>query len=896
MALTIYTYGGGDILRKVFDSLAILTSGGMFQSLVMIGLICGAFWAIVKCFFSPRLETFFLKFLLPALAVTSLLMLPRTKVHIEDAYTRAPYAVDNVPWLIAVPAEFISTLSYHITAAIETVMHVPNDMTYNKTGMVFGSETALDMRKYRLSNAVLEQNLKRFSKQCVFYDVALKKYSLDQLKKSTDLWKFLGENTSNVRMISYTDPLNPKKEDRYLSCKEAVKIMTPIFKKEKEYYASQDLVKHLPLTFQALTGIKKQSEELISQQLMMQLFDGELSSENFAKSRAYMQQKSTYHVLGALASTSLVTLRGILEALIYASVIIIIPLAVLPNGVSYVANWLWMLIWIHLWPPFYAITNYILQIIAQGRAKAIIAGLGDSEMGLSFFTNSGLATLYDDMFAMCGYLATLVPFIAYAVVKGGISSFMHLSSSLLSPGQSAASAAASEQATGNYSFANASYGQTSYENTSSLQHNLAPNLSSGHFTHNQGNISTTYTPDEALIRHNSSELRWGVSSDSALTESFQKSQQSADAYTESQQKSYSESLSSHGRWMSDFTSHLSQSQNYNDSFSEREAYDIQESARYLKGQSESLSKQYGISEHESMSMLLSGNVPLIGGASYGRNSTTDEAANTAYNISQTEDFQKNIQRINDFAKTSAHSTLTDEGMRIAEGTSRSFDEVKSTQEQYQVAKNHSEQISDTSSWAQQNSQLIRKALNQDMVNWATERLGFDEAKRVLTTGSNDEKSQLVNDFVQSLYFEGGFSNTPNPDALYQQAHMKSLDKDSLMNDLYQASYADAKSNGLERGVLNERKQEFETKISQAEDHFSTNLQNVKDKTSRGSDIEQYIEDKAPKQQEIRNLADLLYAPFDRGSDLALRLYDGPVNQVKLSDQYSDDKLPLGWEK
>jgi hypothetical protein len=105
MALTIYTYGGGEILRNVFNSIAILINGGLFQSLMVIGVSCGAFYVIATSFFSPQAEAFFVRFFLPVLAFTGLMMLPKTTVHIEDAYTQAPYKVDNIPWLLARPME-----------------------------------------------------------------------------------------------------------------------------------------------------------------------------------------------------------------------------------------------------------------------------------------------------------------------------------------------------------------------------------------------------------------------------------------------------------------------------------------------------------------------------------------------------------------------------------------------------------------------------------------------------------------------------------------------------------------------------------------------------------------------------------------------------------------------
>jgi conjugal transfer mating pair stabilization protein TraG len=874
MGLTIYTYGGGEILKNVFNSIAILSGGGLFHSLMIIALSCGAFWAIVKIFFSSQVEAFFLRFFFPSLAITGLLMLPKTNVKIEDAYTNEPYVVSNVPWLIAFPSQLISTLGYKITDGIESVMHVPNDMLYNKTGMVFGSETALDMRKYRISNAVLEQNLKRFSKQCVFFDLALHKYTLNELKQSTDIWKFLGDNTSKVRMIPYIDPTDSKREMIYLSCINAVKEMTPIFDKEIKYHAGQDIVKYLPLSFQALTKIKKENEELVSQQLMMQFLDGELGSENLAKRRAYMQQKSTYHILGSIASSSLVTMRAVLEAIIYSSTIFVLPLAVLPGGLSFIMNWLWMLTWIQLWPPFYAIVNYILQIVAQGKAQTIFLGLSDSEKGLSFFTNAGLANLHEDMFAMCGYLATMVPFISYAIVKGGISSFTHLSSSLMNPGQSAASSAASELTSGNYSFANMSFGQMSYQNTTSLQHQMAPSLSSGHFTENSGDLTTTYSHDQIMYDQKLSKLAWDVSSDQSITEGLQKAQQSSTAFTETAQNSYMESLASQGRWMSDLSSHLSKSQSFNESISEREAHDIQESARYLQSQASSLSKQYGISEHDCMSAMLGGSFWGSGG-SYGRNTSNDELANEAFNISKSHDFQHNLQKVTDFAKSRAHNALNDEGIRLSEGTSRSIDESITAQEQYLIAKNRSESISETASWAEQNSNLIRKSRTQDLVNWATEEMGAEEAKRVLIEGSDEEKAMLFSDFVSTLK-SGSIEKGLDPDYLYESASIKTIDKEAEIGKLHDNYFDDARQNNLGKGDIFEKMRELESRFSMEDNDFSDHIKNASETV--GNDDQKFkIEG---------NLESKIYERFLKGQ----------CSRIKFSEQHTNDQFPLGWQK
>ena len=423
-----------------------------------------------------------------------------------------------------------------------------------------------------------------------------------------------------------------------------------------------DIFKNLNLTFQALTKVQKNNEELIGQQLVMNLLRNEFNGGKFAVNRAREQQKNTYQVMGALASGSLVTMRAVLEALIYASFIFVFPLALLPGGFKFIFNWAWLTIWIQLWPPFYAILNYIMQSVAQGYSTAVFQGLSEAQKGLSLFTSTGLKNMYDDIFALEGYLSASVPFITYAILKGCMSSFVQLTGSAIHIAQNSASSAAAEQASGNYSFGNTSFGQISYENTTGFQNNMAPSLSSGYFADNQGSSSTIYGGSEIILNEGTSNLRTSLFSDNAISQSFQKQLQHAQSSVETAQKGFTESLSTHVRNTSDLTEHLANSQNYNESISSREAYDVQESARSVMSMAENWGKQYGFNTRESLDFLLRGSA---GGGFFNFFSTE---TSESYGVGANRDEMRN-------------SALNDEGIRLSSGYSQSLDEMKSQQEQ-----------------------------------------------------------------------------------------------------------------------------------------------------------------------------------------------------------------------
>ena len=298
MGLTLVTYGGGAILNNIFNAIAMLMNGkqgGFIQPLMIITISIGTLWAVSKALFSSSGQAFLGQFIIPLIAIVGLLMVPTSSVRIEDVLTGNGYIVRHVPFLLAKFSALTSSIGYQITTRVETTMHVPDDVAYNATGMIFGADSAMDISRYKIANAELEKNLRTFCRQCVLYDLHLGRYSIDELKKATDLWKFFEEKTSKVNMIRYV-PIGKEKTEKslgeYLSCQAAVKKMTPYFSDEKRYYGQLDVCKNLGLTFQAITGMQKNAEELIGQQLMMNLLSDEFSGNQFAK-RAHTPNKET---------------------------------------------------------------------------------------------------------------------------------------------------------------------------------------------------------------------------------------------------------------------------------------------------------------------------------------------------------------------------------------------------------------------------------------------------------------------------------------------------------------------------------------------------------------------------------------------------------------------------
>jgi conjugal transfer mating pair stabilization protein TraG len=882
MSTEIYTYGGGEILESVFNAIAMLVNhktGSLFRPLMVIGSSVGAFWAIVKVFFSPSAEALISKFFIPFVAVIALLMLPTTTVHIYDllAYeakgssgkgldgslisdissslgtkpiAHKYYKVDNVPFILGQFAKVVSSIGYHVTTAVETVMHTSSDKAYLETGMIFGSEVAIDGSQYKITNANLDQNLRKFCKQCVLYDIALDRYSIDDMKKSSNLLEFFDKNTSKTRMILYCPVTSDEgKTCNYKTCKESIGAIKKHFTKETEYYSQNEIMKNLPLTFQALTGLRQSKEDFVSQQLVMNLLKDEYNRDGFAKERARVQQKSTYQVIGSLAGTSLVTMRAIFEALIYASFIFVVPLSVLPGGISFIFKWAGMVIWIQLWPPFYAILSYVIQVVARSQSGSIFYGLSGSEVGYSLFTSAGINDLHDNISVMAGYLSMSIPYISYALVSGGVSSFIHMAGSLMSPAHSAGSAVASESMSGNYNFANAQMGQMSYQNTSFQQKNMAPMLSHGFMTENRGTSNTIYG-EETQFNQGSSNFRTTLSSDRTLSYMEQGIESMTESVSQNEMKQYVESASVSARNGADFTEFLGSNENLANSTSENFGYNAGDSARYVQSAAKELSESLSISEREALQLMYGARFDtqkgIIGtfckvtlgmageaGINSSHASSTDDVMSKLSKAMESEELQTHLSRVEAASKNFAHNSTDEMGQKISSSWNQSMDEARSSQESYQAAYGRVEQATEQFSRLENDSAGSREILNQKFYDFMLDKHKYPS--RVAEIFNKPENDGLlksnVKEFMSSNAFIRDLDQKESLRDKYDSHQIKKIDKDAekaVINAKFDGSDLQNNRNTihLEAAGLEERFQSQNLNYQRSEDEFEKGIKNT----------------------------------------------------------------------
>src|SRR5579872_7468517 len=114
MAVEIITFGNGEILKGVFDAIAMCLNpetGTLYTPLIRIGMILGVLWAAIFSIWGDYLKAWG-QAIIPIVFIPPLLFIPTSTVIINDVVTNKYEKVDNVPYGLAYLGHFVSTIGY----------------------------------------------------------------------------------------------------------------------------------------------------------------------------------------------------------------------------------------------------------------------------------------------------------------------------------------------------------------------------------------------------------------------------------------------------------------------------------------------------------------------------------------------------------------------------------------------------------------------------------------------------------------------------------------------------------------------------------------------------------------------------------------------------------------
>ncbi len=548
-----------------------------------------------------------------------------------------------------------------------------------------------------------------------------------------------------------------------------------VFDKSGVINPRAELLKYLPLAYGQLGNLAKDASEIIKQQMMIySIVDGVESNStalgnapNFAARRAYLQQRSTYETLGAMAGETLPVMKAVLEAIIYTFFVFVIPLALLPFGYHFLLTWAQSLLWLQLWAPLYAILNYIMTISATSKTMAALAI--SNPQGVTIASSVGIANVNADIAAMAGYLAMSIPFLSIALVKG-VGSFVHMASHLGNVAQSAAGMAANEVTSGNLSYGNLSEGNSQISNSNMLSHSMAASYksASSHMQDGRSEITTMADGSQVLNVGSSNlpvSLNVAESQSKQLSQMASQSQQNALNHSESS----SQSLSSSYRDMVDLSKTLSQSNNSSDSV--RQGVSTEQSQALQKGSQliNDFAHQNNTQDQKAADFLAEASVGIGLGKNYAStayktnlSASDQELYQKAEKYVQDQNFQEAMRQATQASKDISHTTTDENTKRLATGVSGAYEQSMS--QRTEAAKNfrQAEDYSNQASFTKANSATINYNANQQFGEWLANqpadntngRIGVHGAMHIMAANPNQTMA-----YAQRYMAEQGMTPT-----------------------------------------------------------------------------------------------------------------------------------------
>jgi len=505
----LFTYGGGDFLRHIFNGIAMIFGDGdyvlLLRAVVIIGVVVLLFSALLKGGI-PELKGFVL-----VIFVLLGLFVPRVSLLITDRIIPANSSVvANVPFGPAVAIGFFSLTSDYLTRSFETVFSLPADLKYSGNGLLFANNLVEKSTQFELTDPRVAHNFREFWKACVFYDLALKLYTWEELSTANDTMGFLRENTANSRYFPYTNTLN---QDSIINCRiglsgqmttdldnavtavsqnQAIRLFPTITDINT---AVSKLASSMPLAVQHLTGLSRTASQIIQQNVMANSFTDGMASlasevnaqaaiQRYALAKAEAERKATFTTMGEMAKQKLPVMQHMLEAFIYAVSPIIIILMMLPSLVAKVAmGYMKAVLWINLWPPLYAVLHFGMTFYSAAGAKAAVtvATSTTTIQSLSMYTNTALGNELNNNAILAGYLSISIPMIAWMLVSGSGAVMASLSNRLLSSYEAPVASATAEASAGNFSI-----GNLQMDNTNFAKNDMSPSSTTGGLTFSDG--------------------------------------------------------------------------------------------------------------------------------------------------------------------------------------------------------------------------------------------------------------------------------------------------------------------------------------------------------------------------------------------------------------------------
>ena len=503
----IDTYGNGQFIAEVLNSIAILAGSGLL-GLIRLGLVAGILLAVLSSLFGGRM--------MPghqfALSILIYMMLfgVRVDVAVFDRVTSYTRVVSSVPAGVGVFAWATSGIGSGLTRGMETAFSTPGALRYSENGLLRGAELIKRSTAFTVAEPHLANTVSSFVRECGLKGVTSGLINPDTLEKSAGLFSSMG--VANYRFVelhtnvalppgAYASPpssgdCSPAPRPVLAYCGEAhaginacVNAYYPrwatelaeesgFVNRQTNTVDTAGFTEALRESYRELAGVSMSAKEIIIQNAMINSYsrsvkslavaggsEASLLSLSIAEARA--RQKNSFLVLGEMARHTLPYIRGLLQGMLYGIFPAVIFLAMTPLAARIIPAYLIAMLWTELWNPIYAIVNLFSNLKLQRALEPYTDG------ALTVISRGSVVHESDMAMAVAGLAATIVPMIAYYVVSASQHAVVGAVQQFMGPTQSISTHTAGAHAAGNISLGNVSVATGRYDTVTANKSDVA---------------------------------------------------------------------------------------------------------------------------------------------------------------------------------------------------------------------------------------------------------------------------------------------------------------------------------------------------------------------------------------------------------------------------------------
>ncbi|WP_239982690.1 conjugal transfer mating-pair stabilization protein TraG [Providencia rettgeri] len=886
---TVYVLGGGEYLMQVFNGVAAIVGSSSWESMFRLALLISAasFFVVYLRGHDPK-EV--IKFAAYIILVSSVLLGPKRSVQIIDRTDPlGVYLVDNVPLGLAAPAHMISSIGTSLTELYESIFHMPDSLSYSKTGMLFGANLVGNLSDIMSTDGDIAELMSLYTKNCVIGDILINhKYSFQELMNTRDPYLLVFQKPSPLRGVMVPEGNKKAKPAGFWTCETLAKnVLMPAIGVDTEtggetwLYTVKRIFGGRPdanVLFTAMLGDSynyyysgsETASQLMRNSVVMNALkqgiagysaqSGDTASlVNLASTSSYNKMRLSW----ATSTTVATNFTPLLYTILFSLIVALFPIFILLMTVHALTtrmlfNYIMSIIYLQSWAPMFAILNHATSFYLRGQTNGLDFNLANQ---------AHIQQIHSDIGLIAGWLTLSIPFIAMAIVKGLGPAVAQAGNYLGTAINSSASASSSQAADGTWAFNNMQTdnvaGNKWDTNSSFRDAQMTRQLASG--------AMNTVTSGGQEIMDTSgamSRLPISIKGSEAMVSSLQQSARNAQTTAASAMSAFQSSVNVATNQLAQFSKNFGNSATVSSMTDKGISSNQSEGYRKIKNAVDSQRKADNSTTEEALTKLFNNSIDQtttlgvegkaglsiggFGGGGYadkntrnteGRQDSSQERgarnqdAGSEESAQRTREFNEGLELLNSSKISDGTNRHDNEASSEISQLSATLNTAKNQYEQYSRNTTESQEYSDMASYVTNNSAQIDSNLDQEFANYVRQAAP-SRADAILSNTSDlsiaRERETLAKDFINDRLLP----NVKN-DYAQNRVSIVAMDKTASAGNIpsggsliaeYDGHVQDVNTLSQNAGI----KHDTAHKVTEKEKEYQDKIGTVKGKINQGS--------------------------------------------------------------